>query len=185
MGVGRAQMLYCNAGYRPEVSSMWGFSANCHHPNQHRSLRTVCGFAFWCRFHPVPIQPSDHEDAEQHPSDLHRLCPPVHEPSNHSPTEQDLGARACTTAFSTIWDSVWQWWLNYAVWGFFVVFFLICGSKKKKSIFDLCPQRLSKRARATQWRIAGESMKCLLHRLCVGGLWSEGWLTKDKYVKSF
>jgi len=44
--------------------------------------------------------------------------------------------------------------------------------KTKDFIFDLCPERLSKRARATQWRINGESVKCLLHRLCVGGLWS-------------
>lgn len=51
-------------------------------------------------------------------------------------------------------------------------FFFNLRVKTKDFIFDLCPERLSKRARATQWRINGESVKCLLHRLCVGGLWS-------------
>jgi len=67
--------------------------------------------SLWFRFDTVSLQPVDDEDAQQYTADIHCVCPTVHEPSNHSPTEQDMGARACTTAFSTIWDSVWQWWL--------------------------------------------------------------------------
>lgn len=57
-------------------------------------------------------------------------------------------------------------------WTMQIFFFFNLRVKTKDFIFDLCPERLSKRARATQWRINGESVKCLLHRLCVGGLWS-------------
>lgn len=70
-------------------------------------------------------------------------------------------------------------------WTMQIFFFLICGSKQK-ILFLTCAQRDFPRERGPHNE---ELMESLLNAFCTGCVSEdcdqEGWLTKDKYVKSF
>lgn len=57
---------------------------------------------FLCRLHSVPLQPSDHPDAEQYPANPDRLCPVSHHPGSSASTEPHLGAGAGPAPLSTV-----------------------------------------------------------------------------------